>query len=81
MDDETKAGILCAIWFVFFSAGLIAHNAVGYIIAFFATVLTVFIVYYDWRNEQTRKRLTRYTKDAGERIRKELADNGTRKDV
>ena len=74
--DVNDAVQLLAVWVIAFSLGLIVADkwnvAAGLVLSVFATVIAIVIVYCDWRNEQTKKRLDNYIDDTNERMKEVL---------
>lgn len=80
--DATEAAMLSIIWLIIFIAGLIIadeyNRAAGLLLIISTTITVIAVVYCDWRNEQTKKRLDNYIDDAGTRI-KEVSEIGAEK--
>lgn len=80
--DATQAAVTILIWLIAFMGGLIIADgynlAAGLFLSISVTITVIIICYCDWRNEKTKKRLSRYIDDAGNRIESEVTHHRTR---
>lgn len=73
MKDETKAGLALGAWLAAFYGGLFSGNIAGYLVSAFSTVILLMAIGYDYRQEQTMKRLKKYIDHQDNEIREETA--------
>lgn len=80
--DATEAAVTVTIWLIAFIGGLIIADeydlAAGLFLSISVTISVIIICYCDWRNEKTKKRLSRYIDDADNRIEREVTHHRTR---
>lgn len=84
MKDNNTLVIFLITWLIIFSIGMLVADkyniAVGLLLCVSVTITAAAILYCDWKNEQTKKRLDRYIEDAKRRY-KEVEDDGTGENI
>lgn len=79
--DTDNAIKLLIAWFITFMVGLVIadeyNRAIGLSLSISVTIIAIVIFYCDWRNEQTKDRLSNYIDDADKRI-EEVTRHSTR---
>ena len=68
MSDETKAGIITAVFAAGLVTGGLIGGTIGVIIALTAVLMFVGTLYSSWLIERTEKRLARYIEHTGKAI-------------
>lgn len=66
MSDESKCGVVLALWIIVMNAGLLSETAVGYVIAVAVTVITLMAFAYDKRISDLKGRIDRTSNEIKE---------------
>ena len=74
ISDEARAGIVSLIWLIALAVVCIEASAFTVLVLVFITVIIGMYLKYDHTKEQTKKRLNRYLKHAGEQIERVTRD-------
>lgn len=78
MKNEMKAGLLCFAWLVAYIISLLSGDMTVLTVA---TLIAIIVLIASAKIEKLEKRLRRYINDANMRIRKEVGDNRSGKNL